>query len=69
MGQKIMLQANYFKLLTTTDWCIYQYAVSYAPEEDNTRAKKGLLRQCSQQLGPYIFDGAVMYTSQRLPQV
>lgn len=68
-GKRVTLQANYFKLLSTTDWCLYQYSVDFAPTEDRTAVRKGLLRQCQEQLGAYIFDGAVLYTSQRLPEV
>ncbi|OAD55711.1 Protein piwi, partial [Eufriesea mexicana] len=62
-GHKVMLQANYFKLLTTTDWCLYQYRVDFAPEEDRTIVRKGLLRLHKKTLGAYVFDGTVLYTS------
>lgn len=66
-GTPVMLQANYFKLLTTTDWCLYQYRVDFAPEEDRTVVRKGMLRQHKESIGAYVFDGTVMYTSRRLP--
>ncbi|KMQ97723.1 protein piwi [Lasius niger] len=66
-GTKIMLQANYFKLLKATDWAIHQYRVDFAPEEDRTAVRKGLLRLHQKSIGAYIFDGTVMYTSHRLP--
>ncbi|XP_078036019.1 aubergine [Augochlora pura] len=65
-GQPVMLQTNYFKLLTTTDWCLYQYRVDFSPEEDRTVVRKGLLRLHKEAVGTYIFDGTVLYTSQRL---
>jgi len=55
--------------LSTTNWCLYQYSVDFAPPEDRTAVRKGLLRQCREQLGAYIFDGSVLYTSSRLPEV
>lgn len=64
-----MLQANYFKLLKATDWAIHQYRVDFAPEEDRTAVRKGLLRLHQKSIGAYIFDGTVMYTSHRLPDV
>ncbi|KOC68594.1 Protein piwi [Habropoda laboriosa] len=66
-GSNIMLQANYFKLLATTDWCLYQYRVDFAPEEDRTVVRKGLLRLHKETVGAYVFDGTVLYTSRRLP--
>ncbi|XP_031829627.1 aubergine [Nomia melanderi] len=65
-GAKVMLQANYFKLLATTDWCLYQYRVDFSPEEDRTIVRKGLLRLHKETLGAYIFDGTVLYTSHRI---
>ncbi|XP_026671675.1 piwi-like protein Siwi isoform X2 [Ceratina calcarata] len=65
-GNPIPLQANYFKLLAQTDWCLYQYRVDFAPEEDRTVVRKGMLRQHKEALGAYVFDGTVMYTSRRL---
>lgn len=64
-----MLQANYFQLITTPDWCIYQYRVDFAPEEDRTSVRKGLLRLHREKIGAYIFDGTVLYSSNRLPEV
>jgi aubergine-like protein len=67
-GHQVMLKANYFRLETHTDWCLYQYRVDFAPEEDRTRIRKALLRTHQAVIGSYIFDGTVMYTSHRLPQ-
>jgi len=68
-GNRIVLQANYFKLLKETDWAIHQYRVDFAPEEDRTAVRKGLLKLHRRSIGAYIFDGTVMYTSHRLPDV
>ncbi|XP_029174895.1 piwi-like protein Siwi isoform X2 [Nylanderia fulva] len=67
-GKKITLQANYFKLLKSTDWAINQYHVDFAPEEDRTIVRKGLLKLHAKSIGAYIFDGTVLYTSRRLPE-
>ncbi|XP_063975996.1 piwi-like protein Siwi isoform X2 [Diachasmimorpha longicaudata] len=64
-GYPITLQANYFKVLEHADWCLYQYRVDFEPEEDHTMIKKGLVRQCREQLGSYIFDGTVLYTANK----
>ncbi|XP_054007565.1 piwi-like protein Siwi isoform X1 [Hylaeus anthracinus] len=66
-GSPVNLQSNYFKLLTTTDWCLYQYRVDFAPEEDRTMVRKGLLKLHKEALGgAYVFDGTVLYTSVRI---
>lgn len=64
-----MLKSNYFKLLKATDWAINQYHVDFAPEEDRTAVRKGLLKLHAKNIGAYIFDGTVLYTTRRLPEV
>lgn len=64
-----MLKVNYFKLLKSTDWSLYQYHVDFSPEEDRTIVRKGLLKIHQKSIGAYIFDGTVMYTSRRLSDV
>ncbi|XP_033230969.1 piwi-like protein Siwi isoform X2 [Belonocnema kinseyi] len=67
-GQKINLQANYFKLETesVTDFSLYQYRVDFSPDEERTVVRKGLLRFHHPSIGPYIFDGTVMYSNSLL---
>lgn len=65
-GQPIKLQTNYFKLPSITNWSLYQYRVDFLPEEDRTFVRKGLLKLHKEKLGAYIFDGTVLYTSNRL---
>ncbi|XP_043284504.1 piwi-like protein Siwi [Venturia canescens] len=67
-GKSVQVQANYFKVLNATDWCLYKYRVDFAPEEDRIQARKGMLGVHRDKLGAYIFDGTVLYTSNRLPQ-
>uniref|UniRef100_A0ABD2WLF8 Piwi domain-containing protein n=1 Tax=Trichogramma kaykai TaxID=54128 RepID=A0ABD2WLF8_9HYME len=66
-GMPVSLKANYFKLLTTTDWSLYKYCVDYNPPIDHNVIKKALLREHREKLGAYIFDGSQLYTSTRLP--
>ncbi|XP_001605719.1 piwi-like protein Siwi [Nasonia vitripennis] len=66
-GRKVVLNANYFKLKSKTDWCLYQYRVDIAPDEERTIVRKSLLRTHKAALGAYLFDGTVLYTSNRLP--
>ncbi|XP_067213491.1 piwi-like protein Siwi isoform X1 [Linepithema humile] len=67
-GSAMTLQSNYFKLLKSTDWAIHQYHVYFAPEEDRTAVRKGLLKLHKKKIGAYIFDGSVMYTTARLAE-
>lgn len=66
-GTTVRLSSNYFKLLQQTNWCLYQYRVDIAPDEDRTLVKKALFRRAAREVLPgYIFDGTVMYTSNKL---
>lgn len=64
-----MLKVNYFKVLKETNWALYQYHVDFSPEEDRTIVRKGLLKMHQKNIGAYIYDGTVMYTSRRLSDV
>lgn len=55
--------------MTVPDWCLYKYRVDYEPEETRTVVRKGLLRLHKERVGPYIFDGTVLYSTLRLPDV
>lgn len=50
-GQPVQLQANYFELINRPDWRLYCYRVDYAPQEDETRCKKMMLRVHKETLG------------------
>lgn len=63
------MQTNYFKLVTTTDWALYQYRVDFIPEEDRTAIRKGLVKSHKDALGPYVFDGTLLYSTKRVEQV
>ncbi|KAG5317323.1 AUB protein, partial [Pseudoatta argentina] len=65
-GTHKVIKVNYFKVLKATDWTLYQYRVDFSPEEDRTMVRKALLKVHQKNIGAYIFDGTVMYTSCRL---
>jgi len=67
-GRVVTLKSNYFKLETHIDWCLYQYRVDFAPDEERTIVRKALLRNHRATLGGYIFDGTLLYSSVRFPQ-
>ncbi|CAL4066366.1 unnamed protein product, partial [Meganyctiphanes norvegica] len=66
-GQAILLRANYYEVKAVPDWVLLMYRVDFSPEDERTQVKKELLRQHSQVLGNYIFDGNQLYVSQKLP--
>ncbi|KAI4503218.1 hypothetical protein M0802_001440 [Mischocyttarus mexicanus] len=68
-GNQVILQSNYFKLPSTTDWILFQHRVDFAPEEDSLYSRKKLLKLHNAKLGAYIFDGTIIYTSNRLPSI
>lgn len=66
-GHQVKLQANYFPLLSKTDWCLYQYRVDFDPSIDMTPERRRLLRGIRERLAhSYLFDGTVMFCSYRL---
>ncbi|XP_041985328.1 piwi-like protein Siwi [Aricia agestis] len=65
-GKPVDLRANYFTVQSTPGWQLHQYHVDFSPEEDNTAIRKGLLRVHKNTLGGYLFDGAVLYTVNKL---
>lgn len=67
VGTRITLQANYFEVMRTPNWSLFQYRVDFAPEEDRIGQKKFLLGRAVREILPgYLFDGTVLYTSNRL---
>lgn len=68
-GKPIILQSNHFKIPTGPKWCIYKYRVDFEPDESRTHIRKGMLKLHKEKVGPYIFDGTLLYTSSRLPDV
>ncbi|KAF3427934.1 hypothetical protein E2986_02003 [Frieseomelitta varia] len=65
-GESAVMQANYFALLSTPDWCLYQYRVDFAPDEERTAVRKGLLKPHRGQLDSFVFDGTILYSRTRM---
>lgn len=65
-GKPIDLIANYFPLKTVKDWDIFQYRVDFAPNIEDTRIRKGLVRQEKAKLPGNCFDGTMMFTVKRM---
>jgi len=65
-GNAFACKANYFRVSTGKDWHLIQYRVDVSPEQDDLRKIKFLVRQHEQStLKSYIFDGTVLYTTNR----
>lgn len=65
-GHPINLSCNYFKLLTTPTWRIYQYRVDFLPDIESRRVRCGILSQFKDYLGGYIFDGTKAFTNAKI---
>lgn len=64
-----MLRSNHFKFFTNSKWHLYQYRVDFEPDEERTFVRKGMLRMHRNAIGPYIFDGTLLYTSTYIADV
>lgn len=68
-GTVIRLSANYFQLISRPDMHLLQYRVDFLPDIDHIGVRKALLRNHEAALGKYLFDGTLLYNTNRLPQV
>jgi len=61
---RFMCATNMFLVKKRPEWNLIQYRVDFAPELDETKKRKKLLREVaeSQDLGLFIFDGTVLFT-------
>ncbi|XP_076817486.1 piwi-like protein 1 isoform X1 [Clavelina lepadiformis] len=68
-GKPVDLITNFFPLGCSRNWVLYQYRVDFNPEVDHKGARKGMLRDHTELLGPvYMFDGTMLFTTRKLPQ-
>ncbi|CAH0747836.1 unnamed protein product [Bemisia tabaci] len=72
-GRTIPLAANYFQLVSTTNWCLYHYHVDFGPingiEEDRISVRKQLIRDRMRELtngAGFLFDGSSIFLSTKL---
>ena len=68
-GGQAFCMANYFEVLKSPDWHLYQYRVDFVPDIDHIGVRKGLLRQHERTIGKYVFDGTLIYSATRLKEV
>ncbi|XP_044740246.1 piwi-like protein Siwi [Chrysoperla carnea] len=67
-GEAIRLQTNYYELLSTPDWKLFEYSVTFDPSEDRLDFRRKMMRVHEKTLGGggYIFTGGNLYTTHRL---
>lgn len=68
-GNKIQLCANYFPITSYTNWNLYQYSVEFNPEQEKRVVQRGLVHNHASKLGPYIFDGSMLFSSKEYDNV
>lgn len=69
-GGQVTLLTNHFKLKTKTNFGVYQYNVSYQPEQESKRVRVGLLKSQRDLIGSvHAFDGMMLFLPIRLPEV
>ena len=56
------LLTNYFSMKLKSEWRLYQYRVDISPEEDRTFMIKVMVRQHTEVLKDYIFDGTMLFS-------
>ncbi|XP_074036820.1 piwi like RNA-mediated gene silencing protein aubergine isoform X2 [Leptinotarsa decemlineata] len=67
-GKPVMLMSNYFQLMKAGKWGLFQYRVDFNPDVDHTGHRKRYMSTAMRGSGinGYLFDGTVMYTTQRI---
>lgn len=66
-GIPINIQANFFRLLKSPSWSLYQYRVDFTPNVLDTRLSKALIAQQRPNFGcGYLFDGTLLYLTKKL---
>jgi len=65
-GVDVKLTSNYFPLIAKPNWRLLQYRVDMKPDIDMTKVRKGLLGNHRAVLPKYIFDGTMLFTTNRL---
>ncbi|XP_055323225.1 protein aubergine-like [Sitodiplosis mosellana] len=65
-GDRLRLQANYFRLVKTPKWQIYKYHVNFEPECVMSRLRNALIMQHKENIGGFLFDGTQLFVTKDL---
>lgn len=68
-GKTLDLYCNYFDILTMPAYSLHHYHVTFAPEVEGKKVRKGLLEQHSKKYfgDIYLFDGMMLFLPKQLP--
>lgn len=65
-GERVKLQANFFRLLKTPQWKIYKYHINFEPECVLARLRNALVMQHKDRIGGFLFDGTQLFVTHDL---
>ncbi|XP_053668033.1 protein aubergine-like [Anopheles marshallii] len=66
-GNKLVVKTNYFRLTRKDkNACVFQYRVDFEPLVEDTRVMQALIRTQGPVIGPYIFDGTMLFLYNKL---
>lgn len=65
-GERVRLQANYFRLLKAPKWNIYKYHVTFEPEIAMARLRNAMIMQHKDKIGGFLFDGTQLFLTREL---
>uniref|UniRef100_A0A182WDE0 Uncharacterized protein n=1 Tax=Anopheles minimus TaxID=112268 RepID=A0A182WDE0_9DIPT len=66
-GTKLVVKTNYFRLTRLEkNMCVFQYRVDFEPTVEDMRIMQALIRTQGPVVGPYIFDGTMLFLYNKL---
>uniref|UniRef100_A0A182RCZ1 Aubergine n=1 Tax=Anopheles funestus TaxID=62324 RepID=A0A182RCZ1_ANOFN len=66
-GNKLVVKTNYFRLTRKDqDKSVFQYRVDFEPLVEDVRVMQALIRTQGPVIGPYIFDGTMLFLYNKL---
>ncbi|ETN59666.1 PIWI, partial [Anopheles darlingi] len=66
LGRHLVLQANYFRLTRAENMCVFQYRIDFEPVIENVGLICALIKTQAPVLGPYIFEGTMLFLYNKL---
>lgn len=65
-GMKLVVKTNYFRLTRKDKGSIFQYRIDFEPTVEDPRVMQALIRTQGPVIGPYIFDGTMLFLYNKL---
>jgi len=66
-GDQVKLIANYFEVIRKLTSAFRLYRVDFNPPLENSKVTRALLKTKEPELGAYLFDGTMLFTTKKLP--